>query len=651
MSLINMLNWWQWLVLAAIPPLIVLLYFLKLRRQPVQVPSTYLWQRAIEDLHVNSIWQRLRQNLLLWLQLAVLAALILTVLRPGVRSDQTVQDRTILLIDNSASMQSTDLGNRSRLQEAKNQALKFVQAMDSDDVAMVIAFSDRADVRQGYTSDRRRLTNAIESIQPTNRPTELSEALRAASGLANPGRTSQIQDVNDVQVAEAIPARLLLFTDGGFAVPSLDLGNLSAEYIPIGNPAAENLAILAFSCQHNPERLGQVEAFARLANLGSSPASAQAVLRLDDQIMDAADVLLQPGEIKGLDFELADLRQGRLELQLQTDDHLAVDNVAYAAISPPRQLEVVLVTSGNTALAASLQTAQAQVIANVRVVSPDQLMSDETKRLSASGAVDLFIYDACSPPEMPQANTLFLGQAPPGQQWQASGPQGPLFVIDVNRSHPLLQYVDLGTLLIAQGVSYQIPSGATELARTDAGILMAVAPRGAYQDAVIGMQLLQNNTNWINRPSFPVFVLNCLEYLGGTAASVGTRTFQPGQQAILNLASRHSLVTVQTPDGKQEKISRDGQPQLIYSRTDQQGIYQISDSQQDHAISMFNVNLFSEQESSIGTAAEIKIGLQDVQTRSAGLQIIRAEFWRWLLLLALVLLILEWLVYTRRVSV
>jgi hypothetical protein len=71
-----MLAWWQWLLLAAIPPAIVLLYFLKLRRQPLEVPSTYLWRKSIEDLHVNSIWQRLRQNLLLFLQLLILALAI-----------------------------------------------------------------------------------------------------------------------------------------------------------------------------------------------------------------------------------------------------------------------------------------------------------------------------------------------------------------------------------------------------------------------------------------------------------------------------------------------------------------------------------------------------------------------------------------------
>jgi len=39
-SFLNMLSWWQWTILAAIPPAIVLLYFLKLKRKPVEVPST-----------------------------------------------------------------------------------------------------------------------------------------------------------------------------------------------------------------------------------------------------------------------------------------------------------------------------------------------------------------------------------------------------------------------------------------------------------------------------------------------------------------------------------------------------------------------------------------------------------------------------------
>src|ERR1700761_638472 len=66
-----------WAVLACVPAGIVALSFLKLRRRPVQVPSTLLWRRSLEDLHVNSLFQRLRRSLLLFLHLlAVLLAML-----------------------------------------------------------------------------------------------------------------------------------------------------------------------------------------------------------------------------------------------------------------------------------------------------------------------------------------------------------------------------------------------------------------------------------------------------------------------------------------------------------------------------------------------------------------------------------------------
>ena len=95
--------------LPRLPPAIVLLYFLKLKRQPLQVPSTYLWRRSLEDLHVNSIWQRLRQSLLLFLQLLLMAVLILALLRPGWRNAEPLDNRLIFLVDNSASMNATDV--------------------------------------------------------------------------------------------------------------------------------------------------------------------------------------------------------------------------------------------------------------------------------------------------------------------------------------------------------------------------------------------------------------------------------------------------------------------------------------------------------------------------------------------------------------
>lgn len=652
MNIINMLPWWQWGLLGAIPPLVVMLYFLKLRRVPVEVPSTYLWKRTIEDLHVNSIWQRLRQSLLLWLQLLILLAIILACLRPGHKDQQALGNRSILLIDNSSSMQSNELG-KSRLEEAKVQALKLIDAMQGSDAAMVIAFNDRADVRQGYTSDKRKLRSSIEAIKPTNRSTDLTEALRTAAGLANPGRTSQLDDIKDVQVAEAVPANIYVLSDGCFAAPQVDLGNLKPTYVPIGLEDAQNVAIIAFTCQRNDEKPNQVEAFARIQNFSAQPIEGEATLKLDGRLIDAAKISLKPVEVKGLNFEIEDLQQGQLELQINVKDNFQLDNIAYAAIDPPRQLEVALVTDGNTPLRAALLTPQASAVASVRTITPEEMEWEDQRKLAASGTIDLYIYDNCSPSKMPEANTLFIGSTPPkesGGDWKPSEPSGPLFVIDVNRTHPLLQYVDLSSLLIVEGFSIQPPSGGLELVRTDAGILMAIAPRDAFQDAVLSLRLRENNTNWPNRRGFPVFLLNALEYLGGAVSSSGAKSVRPGQPAISNLSSRFSKVKIQPPSGPATTIDRDGQPQIIFSQTDEMGVYTVK-SDEDQTLQMFTVNLFSEQESDIIPKSQIGIGLETVTALPQQDKIVRTEYWRWLLGLALVVLLVEWYLYNKRVAV
>ena len=64
-------------------PAIILLYFLRLKRDVRVVSSTYLWKKTVDAYRVNRPFQRYQNHLLLWLQL--LAVLLL--------AGQPVEDR------------------------------------------------------------------------------------------------------------------------------------------------------------------------------------------------------------------------------------------------------------------------------------------------------------------------------------------------------------------------------------------------------------------------------------------------------------------------------------------------------------------------------------------------------------------------------
>ncbi len=69
------------LLTLAIP--IVIFYMLRLRRESLQVASSLLWRRAVQDRTANAPWQRLRRNLLLLLQLLLLLLLVFSLARRG----------------------------------------------------------------------------------------------------------------------------------------------------------------------------------------------------------------------------------------------------------------------------------------------------------------------------------------------------------------------------------------------------------------------------------------------------------------------------------------------------------------------------------------------------------------------------------------
>lgn len=626
----NTLAPWQWAVLALVPPAIIALYFLKLRRQPLEVPSTYLWRRSIEDLHVNSLWQRLRQNLLMFLQLLLVGLAILALLRPGWEGSRLEGQRFILLVDNSASMAATDVdGAADRLAEAKQAATDLVARMDSGMSAMVISFSDKPQVVQEFTSNRRLLRERIASIQPSARSTDLATAVELAAGLANTGQLQQQSSAGDEATAtQSPPAMLYIFSDGRFEdVEGVDPGNLRPVYVPIGSFGPSNLAITAVSARRNAEHPEQQQLFVQVANFTAEPQRATVEISLEGGFVDAVEVDVPSGETRGVVFPLADGAVGELTARLSYDlgggtrDALRQDDVGYAALNDSGTGRVLVVSPGNVPLELALNTERAKRLAQIETVPPATLESAEYRRSAASGDYELIVFDQCAPTEMPRANTFFIGRLPPGPQWRGredvsgestadaeADPQpvvGPQ-IVDWDRASPLLSHVDLGDVAIADSLIVESPAGGTVLVESTAGPIAAIAPRDSYQDAVLGFEIVGTgadgsrtaNTNWPIRPSFPTFWLNVLEYLAARGEEQMAASVRPGRPVELHAPPAADRLTVVDPTGRETVVPRAEDDSFRFTSTETPGVYQVR--QGDAVVERFAVNLFDRAESDIG---------------------------------------------------
>src|SRR5437764_4415281 len=95
-----------WLGLA-VP--IVIFYILKIRLRRVPVSTILFWRQIFEEKQPRSIWQHLRHLLSLLIQIFFLCLLIFALAEPFFHWEVLEARRVVVVIDNSASMNATDV--------------------------------------------------------------------------------------------------------------------------------------------------------------------------------------------------------------------------------------------------------------------------------------------------------------------------------------------------------------------------------------------------------------------------------------------------------------------------------------------------------------------------------------------------------------
>jgi hypothetical protein len=689
--------WWGALAMFLVPPLLVLLYFLKLKRKPVEVPSTFLWKKSIEDLHVNSLFQWLRNNILLILQLLVLLALIYAILAPRLHGSGGMGKYYILMIDNSASMSATDLGE-SRLEWAKAEAIKEIDSASDDDVGMLIVFNSRAEIRQSYTKNRGALRQRVRDIEPTQRTTQIREALDLADSLANPRTSSENEAVKPENAEptkqmtyaapEGVKAEVHLYSDGRFPdEASFTLGNLDLRYHMAGlsdRAGGNNQGIVTFNAVRDESDPMLAHIHATLLNHGEKAVTCKFEMevrvegelkkqrnetvtippaRQRDGAADPGD--LRPGE-RAIDIDVSDLDDQKevvMHAELKgVNDAFALDNEAWLVLGVVRKARVLIVGPPNRILQAFFDHDATKAICEFTFMSDAEFKDDGERRKKYSepartGVFDLVVFDRVSPPtedDMPRSNTFFIGAFPPPLKIDPAKKIEKLFVKGWANQQAVLRYL---TSLheIGVGTAYRIddlpPKTPRLLEAEDNLVLMFSLTRGTHTDVVQTFALLNDkdewNTNWPLQPSFPIFWRNVLYALGNLIDASTEDALQPGMPKRLRPGGAVDKVTVTDPGGRSTDLERVGsRTDFDYQGTDRVGVYIAEWKGGGRS---FVVNLLDAEESNIQPRGNITIGDSTVTANET--QQRTRELWKWAVVISLLFLLLEWWIYNKRIYV
>lgn len=592
---------------------IILLYMLRLRRREVMVSSTLLWQKLLRDREANAPWQRLRRNLLLLLQLLILAMLVLALARPFIPVPSIISGSVVVLLDGSASMLATDV-EPTRFAVAKTQINRLINDLGGNSQMSIIQVGSSPTVLAPATNDKNLLREAVNAAEAETAVGNWEAAISLASGAAQGFRNPQVIIVSDGGLPEGLPP-----------LP------VEPIYLPIGE-SGENLAMTALATRETEDG---VQLFASVRNEGLLNQTALLSLSLDGTLFDSRRIEIGGQSGQSITWDLPP-ETAVIEARLSDNeaDQLAIDNVAWAVHEGGVSNRTLLVTEGNLFLE--------QVFGVLPGI-------EAFKAAPGSDVInepfDLYIFDGVALPDPPPAADRLIINPQPGAEdlFVTTGVFSNTTAVRLADSS-LLQFVDWRTVNIRQAQQVTAP-WAEVLVEGAGGPLLLIGEPDGHRTAILTFDL--SDSDLPLQIAFPILMANITNWLRPGQAFDAATSRLPGEAVSIAPGADTTAVLVTKPDGDQW-LSEVGETAVLFTETNAPGLYAVTlrSPAGDRLAGQFAVNLFSTTESAIRPAERIQIGQSTVETAVAD-DVGQREFWPWLVAIGFIILIIEWWVHHR----
>ncbi len=613
-------------------PIVIALHFLKLRRQRYVVSSIMLWRESAEDQKANVPFQRLRNLLLPILQTLFLLLIVVSVARPALRVPGIIDGKIIFIVDNSASMQSKEMGV-TRLTLAKQEVKKQIRQVSASGGMMIMTtHSPRPYIEQTWTTDKDKLILAVDNIKSTDIGGDITSVFDHAGRYVDSPK-DQIIFISD-------------------SVENLPNTSVPITKIPVGNDA-DNIGIVTF----NVERISdQYHVLASIQNWTDTTREIDVRLELaKDRSIDEKTVSVSAGNVKTVLFSVnAERLDGEvISLNLvDVADDFELDNRAWTILSAEKQFRILLVSERNQPFLIDLLRNYGDNVV---------LQTVTTDEFHGSGDADVVVFDGALTLEhslLNASNTknfvfinwrsqlLSLTDAPVEMD------SGIVNVIGQNKTHPIMQDVSLIGMGVKESVNRKLPLWGESLLETEKGTLIWLGTESGRQFLVFefdafnpeispfattipdGPLLVYQCLNWFQSNTYPIQLLTDQTHLSD-------QQFRTGEFLKIDVTPMDDLdIQVRKPDNTLVRLENS-----TFSETDQIGIYSVFVG--DTLFERFAVNLVDSVESTLSPTTTQSNNQNEESNKEQHLQPYKREIWQLPVLFAVCLFLCEWWFYHR----
>ncbi|WNQ09837.1 VWA domain-containing protein [Paenibacillus aurantius] len=486
-------------------PAIVLLYLLKRQYIDTEIPSHLLWNRVLRNLEANRPWQKLRNQLLLILQLAAAALLVFALLQPFSWSPKGESGHTVYVLDRSASMEAgtgSGEGTNSALEEAKRRIAERIQAKSPGSLVTLLLMGTEPEVPVAREASADRVLEALKAVTPSYGKTAYKETMSLAAALT--------QDDPDGEIR--------VYTDGRWTDPAAGLTySVPVHREDVGNPDAGNVSVMQFGVKAPDSSSGTMSAVAVLRNWGGTAREVEVTLAAGSQAGPSRQVTIPAGNQRSLYWDGLPLSDYYRIQAVDPEDTYPADNRAYAFPEGDRPRKALLLSEGNLFLEKALR------LANIEITK--MAVQPGTAPLTAESKPDLIVVDSVSPSLLQT------------KEWKALLDSLPVWYIHSGvegedeeggrdyriTEHPVTRYISFQDTHIAKRTKVgSVPWGKPVISDGTSPLILAGEENGRPR-LLFTFDLHQSDLPL--RSEFPILVQNAVDWLGSAqGASLGRVT-------------------------------------------------------------------------------------------------------------------------------